>query len=131
MQLAGLHPVVRARAEEAMKWARLNGFTPTITSTKRDWATQERLYATYQRCLANGTFGQPGECRWPANRPGDSAHQFGLAFDSWVPDQFVPVWKEIRQRLGFRVPDHDVIHGEVPDWRTLRPILLQQGITGR
>lgn len=114
-----------------MKWANLNGFRPTITSTKRDWATQERLYANYQRCLATGQFGKTAECRWPANRPGDSAHQFGLAFDSWVPDEHVAVWAEIRRRLGFRVPDHDVIHAEVPEWRQYRPLLISQGITGR
>jgi hypothetical protein len=131
MQLAGLHPEVRPYAEFAMAVARHFKINPTITSVKRSWANQERLRATYERCLAAGTFGQPGECRWPANRPGDSSHQWGLSFDSWVPDEQMPAWVAIRRWVGFTVPDKDVIHAEVPNWRQYRPMLEAQGLTGR
>ena len=42
-----------------------------VTSAKRDSAKQARLYDAYIR----------GESQIPANRPGTSLHEFGLAFD--------------------------------------------------
>lgn len=131
MQLAGLHPQVRPYAEAAVAIARHFGISPTITSVKRSWAEQEKLRANYERCLATGEYGKPGPCRWPANKPGDSSHQWGLSFDSWVPDDQMGKWVAIRRWIGFAVPDHDAIHAEVPNWRQYRPMLEAQGLTGR
>lgn len=131
MQLAGLHPAVRPHAEYAMWIAHQFGIKPTITSVVRGWAKQAELRATYERCLAQGRVGQPGECRWPANKPGDSSHQWGLSFDSWVPDDQMQAWAAIRRYVGFAVPEHDVIHAEVPNWRQYRPALQAQGWVGQ
>ena len=42
-----------------------------VTSARRSSAKQKRLYDKWQR----------GESRIPANRPGTSLHEYGLAFD--------------------------------------------------
>jgi len=42
-----------------------------VTSGKRSTAKQQRLYDKWRR----------GESRIPANRPGTSLHEYGLAFD--------------------------------------------------
>lgn len=119
--LAGLHPAVRERAELALAWARQYGVTPTITSTYRSWAEQTRLRAQYEQCLTRGETISPknpnSACRFPANEPGDSAHNYGFAFDSWVPDEQWLLWTYFRTGAGFRVPDNDRIHAEVPEWR--------------
>jgi len=42
----------------------------------------------------------------------------GVAFDSWVPDSEMGLWKTIRECVGFRVPEGDLIHAERPGWRS-------------
>jgi hypothetical protein len=122
--LRGLHPALRPYAEAALKIAAANGLSPQVTSVYRSLGEQTQLRANYEKCLANGRFPSdtayaPGlSCRWPANRPGDSAHNFRFAFDSWVPAEQMPLWRAIREYVGWRVPDNDVIHSELPDWRT-------------
>jgi len=74
--LKGLDNQVREQAECAFKIANQFGITPVVTSIVRGWAEQLVLRQKWER----------GESQFPANRPGDSAHQYGLAFDSWVPD---------------------------------------------
>lgn len=128
MQLAGLEPEVRERAQLALDWASYLKIPVTITSVTRSWANQTRLRSQYEACLARGEKVVPGNpnpaCRYPANKPGDSAHNFGLAWDSWVPDgqwregySFWDAWIYLRRWAGFTVPDHDRIHAEVPSWR--------------
>lgn len=107
ISLRGLHPNVRARAEWAHAIARYYGFTPTVTSGYRTWEAQKRLRARWER----------GESQFPANRPGDSAHNYGLAWDSVVKPEDRPFWEQIRRYAGFDVPANDWIHGEVPSWR--------------
>ena len=55
--------------------------------------------------------------------PGDSAHQYGLAFDSSfaadVKPQLMPLWVQVRRAVGFRVPDNDEVHAEVNGWREI------------
>jgi len=106
--LRGLEPDERARAECAFKLAESYGLKPVVTSTRRSWAEQDALRKKWER----------GESEFPANIPGDSAHQWGLAFDSWVPDAEMDLWVKIRQCVGFRVPAGDLIHAERPDWRS-------------
>jgi len=106
--LRGLEPDVRSQAECAFKIAHGLGLTPVVTSTRRNWAEQLRLREAWER----------GESKFPANRPGDSSHQYGLAFDSWVPDEDMACWVEIRQQVGLRVPAGDLIHAERPNWRS-------------
>jgi len=106
--LRGLTTDVREQAEFAFKIAHQFGITPVVTSTVRAWAEQLQLRQKWER----------GESEFPANRPGDSAHEYGLAFDSWVPDEQMPCWVEIRRCVGLRVPDGDLIHAERPEWRS-------------
>lgn len=102
----GLQLPVRRAVEWALATARANGLTPYVTSTYRSLGEQRKLYRTY---LA-------GRASFPANPPGQSGHNYGLAWDSWVPDAQMPLWTTIRELAGFRVPPNDLIHAEVPSW---------------
>lgn len=103
-----MHTGLRPYAEYAHQLAEAYGIPVTVTSVYRTWEDQLRLRRDWEA----------GRSRWPANRPGDSAHNYGVAWDSWVPDEHVENWKAIRRYVGFRVPDHDHIHGELPEWRS-------------
>lgn len=118
MKLSGLNRHVREAADWCLAWADYYGVPVTVTSGFRSWADQERLYRNYQQCLASGSMGKTPDCQFPANAPGDSAHNFGLAWDSDVPEYARPWWRAIREYAGFRVPAHDRVHAEVPNWRT-------------
>lgn len=107
VKLSGLHPDVKRNAEWALGWAEYYGVPVTVTSGFRSWQDQERLYAEY---LA-------GRSKFPANKPGDSAHNFGLAWDSWTPEEYRSWWQHVRQLAGFEVLPHDWIHAQVPSWR--------------
>jgi len=106
--LRGLEPDERARAECAFQLAHSYGLTPVVTSTLRSWAEQDSLRKRWESGLSE----------FPANIPGDSAHQYGLAFDSWVPDAEMDLWVKIRRCVGFFVPEGDLIHAERPEWRS-------------
>jgi len=115
--LRGLHPEVRAGAEFALEVAQHFGIEPRVTSSFRSWADQVVLRRKFERCVAEGRFPSPPDCRFPANRPGDSSHNFGLSFDSVVAPEQQANWNAIRRWVGFRVPSGDLIHAEVPLWR--------------
>lgn len=117
LKLQGLHPEVRRNAEWALSWADFYRIPVTVTSGFRSWAEQTRLRRNFEQCVATGRFGKTRECRFPANRPGDSSHNYGLAFDSTVPPWALAWWTEVRELAGFRVPSNDVVHAEVPSWR--------------
>ena len=106
--LKGLTPDVRELGECAFKIAHCYGLKPVVTSTFRGWAEQLKLRQKWESGLS----------KFPANRPGDSAHNYGLAFDSWVPDEEMGLWVAIRRSVGLRVPDGDLIHAERPEWRS-------------
>jgi len=114
--LRGLDPEVRERAELVLAWADFFGVPVSVNSGYRSFADQTNLRRTFEQCVADRNFPGPG-CRFPANRPGDSAHNFGLAFDSNVSPALMPWWIAIRQWAGFNVPSNDIIHAEVPGWR--------------
>jgi len=101
---------LRPYAEYALKIAHYYGITPTVTSVYRSWAEQTKLRARY---LA-------GQSRWPANKPGDSAHNFGWAWDSVVPASQQEAWNTIRRYVGWEVLPNDRIHGQLPSWRSYR-----------
>lgn len=126
--LGSLHPEVRQRVEWLLRVAQGNGIPVKITSTGRSSTEQARLRANWETCVARGLYPSsaslaPGfSCRYPANRAGDSSHEWGVAFDSSVPAQWLDVWTQLRELAGFQVLDEngDPIHAEVPGWRTLR-----------
>ena len=121
--VTNLHPAVRYWMEYALDWFQLlsggryvggrivGGTRPTVTSGFRSAGKQAELYASRDR--------NP----YPVNRPGDSAHQYGLAFDSSfaadVKPQLMPLWVQVRRAVGFRVPDNDEVHAEVNGWREI------------
>lgn len=100
---------MRPYAEYTLDLAHAYGLQPVITSTFRSWEDQRRLYGRWRR----------GRSDFPANPPGQSAHGHGLAFDSWVPEEDLPLWTAIREYVGWRVPSNDAVHAEVPGWRKL------------
>ena len=116
-RLAGTHPDVRRNAEWALGWANFYGVPVDVTSGIRSWSEQAKLRRNFEQCLASGRFGRTPECMFPANRPGDSSHEFGLAWDSTTEQRYEPWWKMVRELAGFEVPGNDVIHAQVPRWR--------------
>jgi len=110
IQLAGMDSRVRPYAEWAHDIANYYGISPTITSTFRSWEDQTRLRARWESGLS----------RWPANRPGDSAHNYGWAWDSVVQPHEQDLWNQIRTYVGFEVLPNDIIHAQVPSWRDYR-----------
>lgn len=68
--LSALAPAFRSYAEYLVKTARLLG-TPHITSTRRSWAEQQRLWLDYLQ----------GRRPLPALPPDQSLHVRGLALD--------------------------------------------------
>lgn len=117
LKLAGIHPDVRAAAQWALAWADYFNVPIAVTSGIRSWDEQNRLYQRHLECVRLGLSGSPGACRYPANPPGDSSHQYGLSFDSKTEPRFQPWWDEVRRLAGFEVPISDPIHAQVPNWR--------------
>lgn len=107
------------------------GVRPVVTSVLRSNEEQTALWNRYQGCLQRGERVHPGNsnraCRYPAARPGASAHNYGLAFDSVPPagDSAAATrliwdeWNYIRRAIGFVVPANDRVHAEFPGWRQL------------
>lgn len=119
LKLAGLDPRVEPYAAAAIAWANQYGVRVTITSVKRTRAEQQSLYNSYVQCLAKGPVG-PGrsepQCRYPANPPGKSLHEYGLAWDSVVPPEYQDWWDAVRKAYGWRIPANDRIHAEWQSW---------------
>lgn len=91
----------------AVRVAHRLGFAPIVTSGARSLTKQQALRDAWAR----------GESRFPANRPGDSSHNFGLAFDSVVDAQHQWLWDRVRRLIGFEVLPGDRIHAQAPNWR--------------
>ncbi len=120
ISLRGLHPVVRESAELALRVAGDLGIPVQVTSAYRSYAQQTRLRRNFEECVARGDFPHKPGCRFPANRPGDSSHNFGLGWDSWAPEgNQRDAWIYLRELIGFNVPANDHVHAEVPGWRSL------------
>lgn len=119
----GIHAALRPYAEYALAMARANGISPVVTSVYRSIEEQRKLRANWEACVTAGLYPSsislsPGyTCRFAANRPGESSHNFGMSFDSWVPPEQMAAWTLIREWIGWRVPPDDPIHAEYPDWR--------------
>lgn len=133
----GLWEPLRGPMEAVIAWAEGFGLKVTVTSVQRDAMKQQALRTNFERCVAAGKFPSsaslsPGmTCRFPANRVGDSAHSTrqALAWDSQVTDpmgrwtnaQLVPWWAAVRRAWGWEVPEGDLIHAELPNWRAAVP----------
>jgi hypothetical protein len=104
--LSGLDARLRPAAVYALTWARKHGVQVTVTSVRRSRRKQQQLYNAYVN----------GRSRFPAAPPGTSAHEFGLAWDSFVEERYVPWWTAVREAVGFQVPSNDWVHAQVPNW---------------
>lgn len=118
IHLRGLDAQLRPYAEYAYQLGLYYGLAPVITSVYRPWEDQLKLYNKHVDCVVSGRFPSPPDCKYPANRPGESAHNYGLAWDSWVPDDQRDLWTAIREYVGWRVLPNDWIHAELPEWRS-------------
>lgn len=113
MRWSGLEQALVPYADGAMEMARAYGIEPQVTSVRRNWAQQERLYADFRA----------GVSRFPANPPGFSAHQYGVAFDSVVPDHQLALWNAIRAHFGWKLYANDPVHAEYPNWQRYKAYL--------
>ena len=117
-RLAGLHPAVRRAAEWTLRVADFYGVPIMVTSGYRSWEEQARLRRNFERCVQTGRFGKEPGCMFPANRPGDSSHNWGLSFDSTTSPEYQDWWDAVREYAGFEVLPNDRIHAQVPNWRS-------------
>lgn len=129
LELAGMHPWLRPYAEYALQAADENGLDVSVTSVARNRQFQQQLRDRFEYGVAHGYSGQivnGVDYRYPANRPGDSAHGYwsvggkvgALAFDSVVPDDQLEDWNAIRAWVGFGLQANDPVHAELPVWRS-------------
>jgi predicted amidohydrolase YtcJ len=110
---AGMDERLRHHAEATVSYAEKFGIVPVIISVRRNYAEQAKLYSNYRA----------GKSKWPANPPGQSAHQYGVAFDATVKPEHQEAWNYIRRGFGWRVHETDPPHAEYPDWQSVRDYL--------
>jgi hypothetical protein len=103
--LSTLIPELQPFARDLVRAAGAAGLFPRITSTRRSYAEQTRLYNRY---LA-------GQSEFPAAPPGRSAHEYGFAFDMIVsPLSALPDVGDYWKQLGGIWHPSDVVHFEYP-----------------
>lgn len=96
------------------------GERPTITSVWRSRSQQRDLRTLWENSgMKPYRVWYQGKWVYPANKPGDSSHEFGLGWDSDVPDNLMPTWIYVRRAIGWTVPTNDEVHAEYPNWRSL------------
>ena len=100
-----LHPKLRTIARNLPRAARQFGFNARVTSGYRSTALQARLYQEYRA----------GRSRYPAQPPGQSKHEKGLALDvlSDNTSKLVGLLTDPSVGLAWAGPA-DPIHFEIP-----------------
>lgn len=111
--LAGIDPRLRAHAEATVAYAERLGLSPVVTSVRRSASEQARLLANWKAGLN----------KYPVAPVGQSAHQYGVAWDSTVPPDQQALWNAIRRAMGWMVPEGDIVHAEYPNWAAYKPAL--------
>ena|SRR2546425_9590079 len=106
--LNGLIPELAAAARDLDREVHSAGLQGRFTSTLRTHAEQKRLWDRYQR----------GEAEFPAAPPGQSAHEYGYAFDYVVSpyeyqEDVGAVWKD----WGGIYNRSDAVHFEYPGFQ--------------
>lgn len=98
---SGLQPWLRYYAEYLYQVALMNGLQPRVTSVFRSRARQAVLYDRYLRGLTD----------YPVAPPGQSKHQYGLAFDMVTANNAAlgALWNQ----MGGRWSPSDDVHYEV------------------
>lgn len=113
LQVNGLDSRLREHAEQTFAYAFALGLHPVVTSVRRSEQEQRRLYQAYVS----------GKAKYPAAPPGNSAHQWGVAFDSVVPAEELAAWTAVRRAFGWLAPDSDTVHAEWPGWQSYISVL--------
>lgn len=104
----GLDPRLRPYAEATVEYARKLGIAVEVTSVRRTADEQRALRRKYEA----------GKWPYPVAEVGQSAHQWGVAWDSTVDPKHQATWDAIRRAMGWRVPSGDIVHAEVPGWQS-------------
>jgi len=103
LNLSRVHPKLKTIARNLPRVARSQGFQVRITSGWRSYATQAKLYNDYVRGVAH----------YPANPPGQSKHEKGLALDILSTNTEALVNLLTSVGLAWAGPA-DPIHFEIP-----------------
>ena len=95
-----MHPTARRAAQALLDYGRAAGISLTVTSAFRSRSKQAKLYRAYLR----------GESRYPAQPPGKSMHEHGVAFDLHAPNPAIlralgAAWESIGGTWGGRFGD--------------------------
>jgi len=111
--IATLIPELRAPAKALLDLAQRAGVGPRITSTLRSHSAQARLYRRFQR----------GQNQYPVAPPGQSAHEFGYAFDMVVigPENQADLGQVWTSWGGVYGGTADPIHFEYPGFSSPQP----------
>lgn len=97
----GLQPWLRYYAAWLYELARANGLRPVVTSVYRSYEKQRMLHEKWLR----------GELQIYAAPPGQSYHQYGLAFDMTCTD---PAWLgSVWKQMGGKWWSSDAVHYQV------------------
>lgn len=105
MTFGGLIPEMRPFAKALVDLASQYQLNPRVTSTRRSFSQQKRLY---QRYLA-------GLSQFPAAPPGTSAHEYGYAMDMiTTPMEALQDLGDVWLQWGGLWGENDVIHFEYP-----------------
>lgn len=110
---AGMDYRLRKHAEATVAYAEALGLKVNIISVRRNEAEQRKLFENWKA----------GINKWPAEPPGHSAHQYGVAFDATVPPSQQAEWDRVRRGFGWRIYANDPPHAEYPDWVKVVPWL--------
>lgn len=110
LSLASLADDFRPWAEWIVELAKFADSQARVTSAFRTHEKQKALYELYRQ----------GQSRYPAARPGQSAHEYGYAIDMVfgnldARDAVRNVWVQYGGNLG----NDDEVHFEFPNWRAL------------
>lgn len=110
--LTSLKPELLPWAQKLYDLANRAGVRPTVTSSLRSTAQQQRLYDEFLQ----------GKSQYPVAKPGTSAHEFGYAFDLAVDNttdlvDLGTVWESWNGVWGGRFSDP--VHFEYPGWNAL------------
>lgn len=108
LSFVGLDPRIRNHAEATVEYARRLGIPVEVTSVRRYEAEQRALRKKWEA----------GKWPYPVAQVGQSAHQWGVAWDSTVKPEHQATWDAIRRAMGWLVPSGDIVHAEVPGWRS-------------
>jgi len=106
--VSALDPAIQPGAIALLEEARQAGLNPQITSTRRTYGEQKRLY---EKFLA-------GASLYPASPPGVGSHEFGWAFDMVVTPMdsladLGDLWESWGGTWGGNWRNPDVIHFEL------------------